>query len=74
MVVKLKRGVAWLATVAMLAGGVAHGSDCPPPPCTVVVGAQPTDAGASAATEDPTRSESVTLLVRGMMKSRSGAT
>ena len=74
MVVKLNSSPAWLAAVAMLAGGAAHDSDRSTPPCTVVVSAQQTDAGAPAATEDATRTESVTLLVRGMLKSRSGAT
>ncbi len=74
MVVKLNSGPAWLAAVTMLAGGVAHGFDRSTPPCTVVVSAQQTNAGAPAATEDARRTESVTILVRGMLKSRSGAT
>ena len=70
----LKSGPAWLTAVAMLAGGFAHGSDGSPPPCIVIVSALQTDVGPPVAAENETRTESVTLLVRGMRKSRSGAT
>ncbi len=60
--------------VALLATGSAHGSDCAPPACTLLVRAQATDNEAATARERAPRTESVTLLVRGMMKSRSGAT
>ena len=71
---KLNSSAAWLAAVGVVAGGFAHGSDGSPPPCSVIVSAQQPGAEAPASTEDGTRTESVTLLVRGMMKSRSGAT
>ena len=71
---KIKSISAWLAAVAMMAGGLALGSDCSPPPGIVLVSAQQTGEEASGATADSRRTESVTLLVRGMMKSRSGAT
>ena len=71
---KLNSTSAWLTAVVMMAGGFAHGSDCSPPPCTVIVSAQQTDAELSVATEEAKHTESVTVLVRGMMKSRSGAT
>ena len=64
----------WLAAFAMVAAGLAHGSDRSPAPCTAIVMAQETDAEASVADEQGQRTESVTLVVRGMMKSRSGAT
>ncbi len=60
--------------VALVATGLAHGSDCVPPACTLLVRAQETENEAAVAREEPRRTESVTLLVRGMMKSRSGAT
>ena len=43
---------------------------------TILVSARGTDTamGAPTAESQPQRAESVTLLVRGMMKSRSGAT
>ena len=63
---KLDSSPAWLAAFVMVTGGLAHGSDSSPAPCTVIVMAQETDAAQ--------RTESVTLVVRGMMKSRSGAT
>ena len=71
---KLNSSAAWLAAVATMAGGLVYASDYSPPPCTVVVSVQQTGAEAPASTEEETRTESVTLLVRGMMKSRSGAT
>ncbi len=64
----------WPLAVALLAGGLAHGSDFSPSLCTVLVGAQGTGSEVATATEETGRTESVTLLVRGMMKSRSGAT
>ena len=60
--------------MALLATGLAHGSDCAPPPCSLLARAQGSDSEAAIATEEARRTESVTLLVRGMMKSRSGAT
>ncbi len=71
MVRKLTSGPAWLIAVAMMAGGFVLGSDSP---CTFIVNAQQAEAEAPGAAEDDTRTRSVTLLVRGMMKSRSGAT
>ena len=59
--------------MAFLAAGLAHGSDCMPLPCSLQIGAQGS-AEATAATQEAQRTESVTLRVRGMMKSRSGAT
>ncbi len=56
--------------VALLATGLAHGSDLAP----LLVRAEGTDDEAATAREQARRTESVTLLVRGMMKSRSGAT
>ena len=59
---------------AVVTAGLAQGSDCAPPPCTILISAQGTDAEAASPTAEAQRTESVTLLVRGMMKSRSGAT
>ncbi len=56
--------------LALLATGLAHGSDLAP----LLVRAQGTDDEAATAREQARGTESVTLLVRGMMKSRSGAT
>ena len=60
--------------LALLATGSAHGSDCAPPACTLLVRAQGTGYETANERKQARRTESVTLLVRGMMKSRSGAT
>ncbi len=71
---KIHSSSAWLAVGVMLASGLALGSDCSPPPCVVGVSLLDGDRAASGATSAARRTESVTLLVRGMLKSRSGAT
>ena len=60
----------WPVAAVFLAGALAHGSDC----SLLLAIAQGTDSERATATEEAPRTESVTLLVRGMMKSRSGAT
>ena len=60
---KLTGSPAWIIAVATMAGGFVYASEGSPSSGAVVVTEQ-----------DETRTDSVTLLVRGMLKSRSGAT
>ena len=71
--IKLKTVSLLSVAVVLVTAGVARGSDCAPPPCTLV-SPQGTDSEAAIPRGEAQRTESVTLLVHGMMKSRSGAT
>ena len=70
---KLKTVSMLAVAVVLVTAGVARGSDCAPPPYTLV-SPQGTDSEAAIPSGETQRTESVTLLVRGMLKSRSGAT
>ena len=69
---KLKTSSLLSVAVVLVTAGVARGSDCAPPLCTLIL--QGTDSETATPEAEAQRTESVTLLVRGMMKSRSGAT